>query len=967
MIPEDEIDETQAYPEAPTTRLTAQIFSVLLPALVAKDKTVRYRSAQTISHIVNCLDSLDDEYYRLVRTALLKRMRDKEPTVRVQAAIGLGRLAGDQGGEGQDEDMEDETDGLLLDRLLEILQNDSSADVRKTLLLNLPITPATLPFLLERARDQDAAIRRALYSRLLPALGDFRHLSLSMREKLLRWGLKDRDEQVRKSTAKVFRERWIEDCAGTNAANEQRDDGVLPPDTNALLELLERIDVVNSGNEAGTAHVALKEFWEGRPDYREAIELDEPFWESLTSESVFLVRTLNDFCRTNNDERFDYIEEKMPEVTRLGFYIQRYTNSLVDRLREAEAAGQDGNEGDSVEQEFIVEQLLHMALTLDYSDEVGRRKMFSLLRETLTIPELPEEITKLSIELLRLVCGTDLAGEREFCGVVLEAVAEVHDTIASEPSLIGDSEDSFHSARSEVSDATVKEKPEKKLLNVDPEQDEEKAIQEILVNMKCLHIAQCMLQNVEGNLKANVHLVTMLNNLVVPAVRSHEAPIRERGLLCLGLCCILDKVSLIALLPLCTRVPNDSQSLADENLTLFLHCFAKGHLALQATSLHILCDIFTAHPSVLAPPPAPPATANDGAAPPPPAVSQKQLLRPFSKGLKAAHAPEVQTAAAVSLCKFLLLEIVSSPNTQSPPPSDPSDSPKAESTADDEAGELLRQLAVAFFDAAGEAASLRDNPAARQALSYFLPAFAHGRAEHAATIARVAPAVLHAVVLRRAEEAELALDSDDDEDVAGGAGSADGSKVKLKTVGEMLADWTDPRKVVVPDEGAADRWDEAGRKEGRSMDGYAHLVLAEGALERALAHGCAKDERKALLSMLGKLYVSPHSTPDLTRQVLEVAREAADAKLALDALSRNALNKFVAGLEKAIVAVEGKEKPARGRKSVAVSGAVREAGAEMTVIEEETAMEADDVKTEIDEDVSGGDGVDEDQEEAAES
>ena len=76
----------------------------------------------------------------------------------------------------------------------------------------------------------------------------------------------------------------------------------------------------------------------------------------------------------------------------------------------------------------------------------------------------------------------------------------------------------------------------------DPKTDEEKAIKEIMINMKCLHIAQCMLQNVEGNIQLNVHLVTMLNNLVVPAVRSHEAPIRERGLLCLGLCCLLDNV-----------------------------------------------------------------------------------------------------------------------------------------------------------------------------------------------------------------------------------------------------------------------------------------------------------------------------------------------------------------------------------------------------------------------------------------
>jgi condensin complex subunit 3 len=77
------------------------------------------------------------------------------------------------------------------------------------------------------------------------------------------------------------------------------------------------------------------------------------------------------------------------------------------------------------------------------------------------------------------------------------------------------------------------------------EEAKAKVLREIVVNMKCLHIALCMLQNVEGNLQANMNLVTMLNNLVVPAVRSHEAPIRERGLECLGLCCLLDKVRYI--------------------------------------------------------------------------------------------------------------------------------------------------------------------------------------------------------------------------------------------------------------------------------------------------------------------------------------------------------------------------------------------------------------------------------------
>lgn len=549
-MPGSDLEETQSFPETPSTRLTSHILSILLPLLASKEKIVRYRSTQIISHIINSLDSIDDEYYNLLRLGLLKRIRDKEPMVRVQAVLGLGRLAGNEGDGNQDNGDSDEEDANgLLERLLEVLQNDPSADVRRSLLLNLPLTPGTLPYLLERARDLDPATRRALYSRLLPALGDFRHLSLSMREKLLRWGLRDRDENVRKATARLFRERWIEDCAGPkNVAQGGIVGEASPPSVDGLLELLERIDVVNSGVEGGVALEALKGFWEGRPDYRDAINFDDPFWDHLTAESVFMARSFNDFCWQEGEGKYEaLVEEKMPEVTKLAFFLQRYLNNLVELLRRVDAAAErEEDDDDTVEPEFIVEQLLHIAQSLDYTDEVGRRKMFALLRETLAIAELPEEVTKLVVDVLRGVCGNEPAGEREFCGIVLEAVAEVHDTISADDPMIEDEDESFHSARSEMSDSTPTEaKRGRKATSKDgenEEEDEEKAIKEIMVNMKCLHIAQCMLQNVEGNLQLNVHLVTMLNNLVVPAVRSHEAPIRERGLLCLGLCCLLDKV-----------------------------------------------------------------------------------------------------------------------------------------------------------------------------------------------------------------------------------------------------------------------------------------------------------------------------------------------------------------------------------------------------------------------------------------
>ena len=550
LIPEVQFDETQGFPETPSTRLVSRTLSILLPLLSSRDKTVRYRSTQLIAHIINSLDSIDDEYYQLLKAGLSKRIRDKEPAIRVQAVLGLGRLAGNEDGQDPDNlDGDDDEATGLLEKLVDILQNDPSAEVRRSLLLNLPLTPGTLPYLLERARDLDPATRRALYSRLLPALGDFRHLSLSMREKLLRWGLRDRDDNVRKASARLFRERWIEDCAG-NGVNKDAIVSKEPskPSVDALLELLERIDVVNSAGETGIAVEAMKQFWSGRPDYVEDITFDDSFWDQLTPEGIFMARSFNEFCRQDGNETYQSLaEERMPEVTKLAFFLQRYTNALIETTRRNEFAN-EGDEDETVELEFIVEQILYIAQTLDCSDEVGRRKMFALTRETLAIPELPEEITRLFVDILRLVCADKSTGEQDFCGLILEAIAEVHDTISPDEPTQENEDDSFHSAKSELSEPTptnlTVKKPMIRQNEMTEDEDEAKAIKEIMINLKCLHIAQCMLQNVEGQLQQNVHLVTMLNNLIVPAVRSHEAPIRERGLLCLGLCCLLDKVRL---------------------------------------------------------------------------------------------------------------------------------------------------------------------------------------------------------------------------------------------------------------------------------------------------------------------------------------------------------------------------------------------------------------------------------------
>jgi condensin complex subunit 3 len=522
----------------------------VLGFLNAKDKTVRFRATQMVAHVVNNLTAIDDDIFNLIRLGVLKRLRDKEPSVRVQAILCLGRFVGEDEEE-DDEDSDEDISGGILEKLLDIMINDPSAEVRRAVLLNLPMWPTTLRYILERARDMDATTRRLVYGKILPALGDFRHMSLVEREKMIRWGLRDRDDSVRKAAARLFRERWLEDCASSRddrPEEEKKAGDAAPPNIEALCELLERIDVTRSGEEDGMAHEAMREFWDGRPDYREAITFDHEFWKNLDAQTAFIARTFNDYCHTAEDVRtHDMIEDKMPEVTMFAFVLQKELNSLMELVQKGAVMEEDDPEAEEVqedaeEQDFIVQQLLHIAMTLDYTDEMGRRQMYNIMRESIAKAHLPEECTKLAIEVLRTVCGS--RGESDFCALILEAIAEVRDSLLDtddDATVKGDEEESFHSAQSDV-DAPMLIGSKKNAKELTPGEEEAQRVREVMVYSKCLHIAQCTLQNVHCDLESDSALTNILNTLIIPAVQAHEAMIRERGVICLGLAALLSKV-----------------------------------------------------------------------------------------------------------------------------------------------------------------------------------------------------------------------------------------------------------------------------------------------------------------------------------------------------------------------------------------------------------------------------------------
>lgn len=249
------------------------------------------------------------------------------------------------------------------------------------------------------------------------------------------------------------------------------------------------------------------------------------------------------------------------------------------------------------------------------------------------------------------------------------------------------------------------------------------------------------------------------------------------------------------------------------------------------------------------------------------AALQKTVLKIFAKGMKAEHTPDVQAAASIALCKLMLTSVIR-----------------------DE--DLLKQMVVCYFDPV-----TKDNAGVRQALNYFLPVYCHSRRENMETMAGAAGGVMHLLV-------------DMSEEIEGE------EMIGINTVGTMLVDWTDARKLVVKNETTI-TWDEAGRKEVEAVNGDIHLGLAESLLLRAIHHGCTskgaqlllapmvltgntEEERKAIIAMLGKLYISANSKTEKLQSTIELVVEAINGKIAQDAPARNALKKLHSALSKAL-------------------------------------------------------------------
>lgn len=580
----------------------------ILRGIESKDKNVRFRVTQMLVVIMDNIGEIDEELYTLLMWSLNKRIYDKEPFVRIQAVFCLTKFQSDDTMNEEDEMEENKA----TETLIHMIQNDPSAEVRRAAMLNIINNETTRAYILERARDINPINRRLVYSRVLRTMGKncFDEINSRIIDQLLEWGLGDREERVRIACQRLISNHWI------NLLNGD------------LIELLEKLDISNSQSSVN----ALESLFKSRSDIITKIKFTEEIWSELTVEISFLFRCFYIYC-LNNDIAND-VDDNFPEASRLSEYLNIYIQKRYHSEPE-----QILSTSDKINLEFIIEQLLITANKYDNSDEIGRRSMLNVIRNMLRIENLSDPLIKCGHEVLKNLS----INERDFISMTLEIINDIRDDDIEkqeeeERSKLIDkkkdtnSDDDNDNDENDENDVNLFHSAIQTLVN-----GEEPSNDEIMKTMRsekeaspnaillCLTRASRMLALVTEPLNGNILISSLIDTLITPAVRNSESTIRELGVKCLGLCCLLDI------------------QLAIENLYILGMCISKGNATLKSIALQVLVDIFSVHG----------ASVVDGEG----RVDSISIHKIFYKVLKNEEHKDCQVIAAEGLCKLYLADV----------------------------------------------------------------------------------------------------------------------------------------------------------------------------------------------------------------------------------------------------------------------------------------------------------------------
>ena len=297
--------------------------------------------------------------------------------------------------------------------------------MRRTIIKCIGATRLTLPHVVRRTLDVDERVRRLAYKFIADKI-HIKSLTIAQREEIVKRGLNDRNENVRKMVSKELVPSWLRLC------------------NDNIIELLYALDVGNSDGE--TAKDVLNVLFED-VSHKELVEnfcyLD-PVTKlvpaaKLTPETAVYWRNLTRFMYDEIEEKGvqaaqPYLENLLPELTQFCHYIRQFIleHNIHKNNDAPDSEDCEDEEAKEVAWLFVAKQLIEMTNVFDLSDEMGRNNLAKLCREILLSRKVTTDFVDPVMRVFTIVQGSPTSRIQD----IAEIIAELR-----EPLLSRDNED----------------------------------------------------------------------------------------------------------------------------------------------------------------------------------------------------------------------------------------------------------------------------------------------------------------------------------------------------------------------------------------------------------------------------------------------------------------------------------------------------------------------------------------------
>ncbi|OWZ13289.1 Condensin complex subunit 3 [Phytophthora megakarya] len=519
--------------------LRLELLKRLMDATKAGDRVVRLRACNMLQIVVNRLDFMEQDLLNQLRDTMLRRLKDKVTSVRIQSVYGLRKL------------QESEEQAEVTQELKKLMVSDPSKDVRKAALLNLTVSKEMYKDLLVRIRDASEDVRYAAFRTIGNAV-PMDDIPISDRAHLLDQGLQDRAARVRRACEQMVLKKWF------------------PMSGSSPVLLLQALDIEQyPAIGSKVSRLLLKHFSEqprvllekqGVVEFN-ALDMMSENSDAFNAESIFFWRE-QCFYYQNIDSDPDKAAALLPNVSDFSKMLVTTCKADSDVL-------------------FIAQQLLEFGHLLDFQDEFGRRNLLDALQKLLRELGTDSQLIKGIMQLMAFVYSG--SSEQEFIQVVAEIISDMYDPVEVGNQDVSASQQDESEIPSSQQEPSIEDEPptlsfgphfgpqlhklseedreaaeakfeelEKHLETLEFDSEEYNKVQtemvaleallqdpRVLSWLRCLEIVAQLLKLTSHNLSDPI--VDGMSRYILPAIDNDVPALREAGLENLGLFCLLDK------------------------------------------------------------------------------------------------------------------------------------------------------------------------------------------------------------------------------------------------------------------------------------------------------------------------------------------------------------------------------------------------------------------------------------------